>query len=70
MTAFFNMQLPPVALSLGASPFPIRRGIEHRSNRVAAMAVRAAAAGAELGLFLGMLLGVAVPLVVVAGFFM
>jgi len=40
MTAFFNMQLPPLALSLG-----------------------------EIGLFLGMLLGVAVPLLVMAGFF-
>ena len=69
MTAFFNMQLPPVALSLGASSFLVRCGIEHRSNRLAAMAVRVAAAGAELGLFLGMLLGVAVPLVVMAGFF-
>ena len=68
MTAFFNMQLPPVALSLGASSFLVRCGIEHRSNRLAAMALRVAAAGAELGLFLGMLLGVAVPLVVMAGF--
>ena len=68
MTAFFNMQLPPVALSLGASSLPVRRGIEHRSNRLAAMALRVVAAGAELGLFLGMLLGVAVPLVVMVGF--
>lgn len=40
MTAFFNMQLPTLALSLG-----------------------------EIGLFLGMLLGVAVPLLIMAGFF-
>jgi hypothetical protein len=68
MAAFFNIQLPPVALSLGASSFPIRRGIARRSNRFAAAAIRVATAGGELGLFLGMLLGVAVLLVVMAGF--
>jgi hypothetical protein len=68
MAAFFIIQLPPVALSLGASVFPIHSGIARRSNRLGAVAVRVAVASGELGLFLGMLLGVAVPLVVMAGF--
>jgi len=68
MTAFFFIQLPPVAHSPVAAAFPDRSGIARRSS-LAAAAVRVAAASGELGLFVGMLLAVAVPLVVMAGFF-
>ena len=53
MTAFFNLHHPPVGTS----------------DRFTAAAGRMAAASGELGLFLGMLLGVAVLLLVMAGFF-
>jgi hypothetical protein len=68
MAAFFNFHLPPVGMSLPAAMLPIRGRVEHPSNRVAAAAVRMVAASGELGLFLGMLLGVAVLLLIMAGF--
>jgi hypothetical protein len=68
MAAFFNLHIPPVGMSLGAAMLPIGRRVARPSNRFAAAAARMAAAGGELGLFLGMLLGIAFLLVVMAGF--
>jgi hypothetical protein len=68
MTAFFNLQGPRVGMSLGAAMLAIRCHVARPSNACAALAVRIAAASGELGLFLGMLLGVAALLVVLAGF--
>jgi hypothetical protein len=69
MAAFFNIHLPPVGMSLRAAMFPNGRRIAQPSNRAAAAAMRIAAASGELGIFLGMLLAVAILLLVMAGLF-
>jgi hypothetical protein len=70
MAAFSNFHLSVAgALATRASVFPARRAIERPSIRVAAAAVRAAAAAGEIGMFLWLALAIAFGLLVMAGFF-